>query len=129
MDKATILKAFNDHFVEFVEDIANVFPDNRDVATTKNALFAVRKANPRLILKCWKNYVAIPYAKKIEDGDLSFFIEKDYTHDLRNVKGNNEVIMDKIGRLRNQVRDMCEEDQHKSMTYVQNLSKLANLYE
>ena len=73
MDKATILKAFNDHFAEFVEDIANVFPDNRDVATTKNALFAVRKANPRLILQCWKIYVATPYAKKIEDGDALFY--------------------------------------------------------
>lgn len=127
MDKSTILKAFNDHFVEFVEDIASVFPNNRDVATTKNALLTIRKANPKLILQCWQEYVAIPYAKKIDDGDMSFFIEKDYTNDLRDMDGN-DAIMQKIDRLRGQVRDMCEDDQKKSMTYVQNLTKLSNLY-
>lgn len=127
MDKSTILKAFNDHFVEFVEDISRVFPNNRDVSTTKNALLTIRKANPRLILQCWQEYIAVPYATKIEEGDLSFFIEKDYTNDLKDMDGN-DAIMQKIDRLRGQVRDMCKDDQEKSMTYVQNLSKLSNLY-
>ena len=54
MDKSTILKAFNEHFVEFVDDISRVFPNNKDVNTTKNALLAIRKANPRMIMLCWK---------------------------------------------------------------------------
>lgn len=127
MDKSTILKAFNDHFVEFVEDVARVFPNDKDVATTKNALFAIRKANPKLILLCWQEYVAVPYAQKIEDGDLSFFIEKDYSNDLRDMDGN-DAIMQKIDRLRGQVRTMTNDDQRKSMTYVQNLTKLSALY-
>jgi hypothetical protein len=127
MEKSTILKAFNDHFVEFVEDISRVFPDNRDVLTTKNALLTIRKANPRLILQCWQEYIAQPYATKIEEGDMSFFIEKDYTNDLKDMDGN-DAIMQKIDRLRGQVRNMCKDDQEKSMTYVQNLSKLSNLY-
>lgn len=128
MDSRTLLKAFNDHFVEFVDDVVNVFPNNKDVLTTKNALTAIRKANPKLILSCWKEYVCVPYAQKIEDGDLSFFIEKDYTSDLKDMDGN-DAIMQKIDRLRGQVRSMTEEDQQKSMKYVQNLSKLANLYD
>lgn len=127
MDKSTVLKAFNDHFVEFVDDVSRVFPNDRDVATTRNALTAIRKANPKLVMLCWKEYVAVPYAKKIEDGDLSFFIEKDYTNDLKDMDGN-DAIMQKIDRLRGQVRSMAEEDQHKSMTYVQNLTKLSALY-
>ena len=47
--------------------------------------------------------------------------------DLRDMDGN-DAIMQKIDRLRGQVRDMCEDDQKKSMTYVQNLTKLSNLY-
>lgn len=138
MDKSSILKAFNDHFVEFAEDISTVFPNNRDVATTKNALLTIRKANPKIIIYCWRKYVSIPYAKKIEDGDLTFFIEKDYQGDLRNIstkitiktgENGNDAIMQKIDRLRGQVRNMCEEDQQKSMTYAQNLTKLANIYD
>ena len=124
---ATFLKAFNDHFIEFVEDIVRVFPNNRDIQTTKNALLAIRKANPRLILTCWKEYVCVPYATQIESGDLGFFIDKDYSSDLKDLDGN-DAIMQKIDRLRGQVRSMAEEDQQKSMKYVQNLTKLANMY-
>jgi len=113
--------------MEFVDDVVTVFPDNRDIRTTRNALLAIRKANPRLILTCWKEYVCIPYAKQIESGDLDFFIDKDYTSDLKDMDGN-DAIMQKIDRLRGQVRTMNEEDQKKSMKYVQNLSKLANMY-
>ena len=127
MDKSTILKAFNEHFSDFVEDISRVFPNDKDVNTTKNALLAIRKANPKMLMICWKEYVAIPYAQKISDGDLSFFIEKDYSNDLKDMDGN-DAIMQKIDRLRGQVRTMSEEDQRKSMEYVQNLTKLSALY-
>ena len=127
MDKSVILKAFNDHFVEFVEDIARVFPKNRDVSVTKNALLAIRKANPKLIITCWNEYVVTPYSQKIDDGDLSFFIDKDYTTDLKDMDGN-DAIMQKIDKLRGQVREMSDDDQRKSMEYVQNLSKLSKLY-
>ena len=95
MDRTVILKTFNDHFLEFLEDISRVFPDDPDVATTKTALLAIRKANPRLIIQSWKEYVVAPYRKKIDEGDMSFFIEKDFTHDLRDVDGNSSIL-DKI---------------------------------
>ena len=128
MDSRTILKTFNDHFEEFVNDVVNVFPDNKDVLTTRTALTTIRKANPKLIIKCWKEYVSVPYAREIEEGDLAFFIDKDYTKDLKDLDGN-DAIMQKIDRLRAQVRSMATEDQEKSMKYVQNLTKLANLYQ
>lgn len=127
MDKSVILKAFNDHFVEFVEDIARVFPKNRDISVTKNALLTIRKANPKLIITCWNEYVVTPYSQKIDDGDLSFFIDKDYSNDLKDMDGN-DAIMQKIDKLRSQVREMSDDDQRKSMEYVQNLSKLSKLY-
>lgn len=127
MDKSVILKTFNEHFIEFVNDVANVFPNNRDISVTKNALIAIRKANPKLIVTCWKEYVVVPYAQKIEAGDLSFFIEKDYKGDLKDMDGNDAIIQ-KIDRLRGQVREMSDADQKKSMEYVQNLTKLAKLY-
>ena len=46
-----ILTVFNDHFTEFVSDIQNVFPEDADILTAKNSLFAIRKANPKMIIK------------------------------------------------------------------------------
>jgi len=127
MDRTVILKTFNDHFLEFLEDISRVFPEDPDVATTKTALLTIRKANPRLIIQSWKEYVVAPYRTKIDSGDMSFFIEKDFTHDLRDIEGNS-TILDKIDSLRNEVRMMTKDDQVKAMKYVQNLTKLSDLY-
>ena len=57
MDNRQIMKAFNDHFVEFLDDIQRVFPDDADIATVKNSLIAMRKANPRLIMATFKKSV------------------------------------------------------------------------
>ena len=72
-----ILTAFNDHFIEFVSDIQNVFPNDPDILATKNILVAVRKANPKMIVKIWNSYVVGKYKPEIEAGNIEFFINKD----------------------------------------------------
>jgi hypothetical protein len=119
-----LLPIFNDHFSEFVNDIHSVFPDDTDILTAKNALLAIRKANPKLLVRIWIKYVVVPYKEKIDAGDIKFFVDKDYSTDL--VKNDNaDKIMEAIDRLRNPVKQMTEENQAKTMKYIQNLSKLA----
>ena len=55
-----LLSVFNDHFAEFVSDIQNVFPEDTDILTAKNALLAIRKANPKLLVRIWIKYVVTP---------------------------------------------------------------------
>lgn len=124
---ATILNAFNDHFMEFVSDIINVFPDNTDIVSAKNSFVLIRKANPKLIIKIWKSYVVDKYSAEIDLGNISFFIDKDYANDLTNAE-NSDKIIEAINRLRNPVKMMSEESQQKSMKYIQNLKKLSILY-
>ena len=52
-----ILSAFNDHFFDFLTDVQNVFPEDTDILTAKNALLAVRKANPKMIVKIWNAFI------------------------------------------------------------------------
>ena len=124
---ATILNAFNDHFMEFVSDIINVFPDNTDIVSAKNSFALIRKANPKLIVKIWKSYVVDKYGSEIDLGNISFFIDKDYASDLTNAE-NSDKIIEAINRLRNPVKMMSDESQQKSMKYIQNLKKLCILY-
>jgi hypothetical protein len=119
-----LLTIFNDHFVEFLTDIHNVFPDDTDILTAKNSLIAIRKANPKLIVRIWIKYVANPYQERILAGDVNFFIEKDYTKDLTR-SAHADQIMDCIDRLRNPVKQMSHDNQAKTMKYIQNLCKLA----
>lgn len=121
-----LLLAFNDHFMEFVNDIQNVFPEDRDLLVAKNSFIAIRKANPKLIVKIWKIYIVNKYQTQIENGDIGFFIEKDYSQDI-SVAENSDKIMEAINRLREPIKNMSKESQLKTMKYIQNLSKLANL--
>jgi len=129
MDKSNLLQAFNSHFVEFIDDIQSVFPNDADVMLAKTALSAIRKVNPKLIIKIWCEYIANKYETQIENGDLSFFIDKDYKDDLIYLSSStSDTIISKINVLREPIRNMGEENQAKSMKYIINLSKLSKLY-
>ena len=125
---SNILSAFNDHFVDFVTDIHNVFPDDVDVLTAKNSLLTIRKLNPKMIVKIWNTFIVSKYKNEIEAGDLTFFINKDYADDVSNAQ-NSDKIMDSINRLRNPVKQMSVENQTKVMKYIQNLTKLSAMCE
>jgi hypothetical protein len=119
-----LVTVFNDHFAEFVSDIQSIFPEDVDILTAKNALIAIRKANPKLIVKIWVKYVVMPYKAQIDSGDINFFISKDYSADL--VRNDNaDKIMESINRLREPIKQMSADNQAKTMKYIQNLSKLA----
>jgi len=129
MDKTQILSAFNDHFMQFVQDIQLVFPDNSDIAAVSLALGKLRKANPRLLIMSFKEHVVSGYRKEIEKGDINFFINNDYQNDLNNIGlGSSNQILEKIDCLRGPVRDMNKNEQEKVIKYMQNLLKLSDMY-
>jgi hypothetical protein len=130
MTTPTLLTAFNDHFMEFVNDIHEVFPDDVDILSAKNSFSMVRKMNPKLLIKSWDSLVVGKYQSAIEAGDLSFFMNKDYTNDLQDVPNNPnaERIVSAIDRLRTPIKSMSADNQAKIMKYIQNLTKISNLY-
>lgn len=123
---SSLLTIFNDHFGEFISDIYSVFPDNVNILTAKNSFIAIRKANPRITLFIWNKYISKPYRTQIDNGDISFFVEKDYSKDFEN-HGYGDYIMENINMLRDPVNQMSVENKAKTMKYIQNLCKIADL--
>lgn len=128
MTALNILAAFNDHFIEFVSDIQHVFPEDADVLTAKNALISIRKANPKMIVKIWNTFIVGKYKSEIEAGNIEFFINKDYAGDVSKIQQSDKIV-ESIDRLREPIKQMKQEDQTKTMKYIQNLTKLASIYE
>ena len=125
---SNILTAFNDHFMEFLNDIQTVFPEDPDILLAKNALIAIRKANPKMIIKIWRLFIADKYKNQIDSNDISFFLEKDYSSDISGSEYSSKI-MEAIDRLRQPIKNMSTENQSKSMKYIQNLTKLCYIYE
>jgi len=126
-DKSTIMKTFNTHFFEFVEDILTLFPNNVDLLTAKKSFELIKRANPTAILKAWFNFVYSPYISEIESGNISFFFEKNYADDL-SILNNGGEIMKTIDSFRKPVSEMSDTNKAHTMKYIQNLSKLSVVY-
>ena len=122
-----ILTGFNNHFFEFIEDIIRVFPDNMDIQACRTSLTLVRKANPRLIVKIWKTYVVDKYGDKVEENDLDFFVNKDYSSDVAESE-NAKNIMQAIDKIRNPIKLMSPSEKEKTLKYLKNLKKLCCIY-
>lgn len=127
MAKTSVLTAFNNHFDEFVCDLVRIFPDDADILSSQTKFRLLRKTNPRLMIIIWYKYVVEKYTAEIDRGDINFFMEKDYSMDLTNIENPDRVI-EGIDRLREPVKRMTDSDREKSMKYMQNLKKLAELY-
>jgi len=124
-DKSIVMKAFLNQFTDFLDDVQSVFPDDADIDSARTALLLMKKTNPRILMNAWVTCIVQPYHVQIEQGDIRFFLDKDYTHDLEYM-GN--AVMQKVDTLRGPVREMGAENQAKTMKYIQNLTKLAKLH-
>ncbi len=127
-DKSTYSRAFNTHFFEFLDDIISIFPNNMDLKSARVSFEAVKRANPTIIIKVWYTHVYIPYKETIDAGDISYFINKDYKDDL-SALGNSGELLNIIDKLRDPLRNMSATSLTHSTKYIQNLCKLAILYQ
>ena len=126
-DKSTLLRTFNAHFFEFLDDVVRIVPDPADIEVAKTAFMTIKRANPTAIIKVWFSHVYAPYSAVIDGGNLAFFIEKDYNAALGGLSNSNDI-MKIVDKLRDPIRNMSAENQAHSLKYIQNLSKLSMLY-
>ena len=127
VDKSTVLRTFNTHFFDFVDDIIAILPENEDMLTARSSFDLVRRANPTSIIKVWFRHVYSPYKNILDDNNIDFFLEKDYSSDLSSV-ANSGKIMEIIDTLRQPIRDMGEINRAHSMKYIQNLCRMSAAY-
>lgn len=122
---SNLVKVFNDHLVEFLDDVIRIFPDNADLQTGRTFIVGLKKVNPKKIIEVWKNFVNDLYLEEINKGNLEYFIEKDYTHDVRYVSPN---VLQIIENIKLPLRQTQNENKKKTIKYVQNLCKICDLY-
>lgn len=126
-DKSTLMRAFNKHFFDFLDDIINIYPENNEIKYARTSFDTIKRANPTLILKAWFTFVYQPYKDVIEEGNIDFFFEKDYGGDLANLANSNDI-MKMIDKIRAPIKAMDDSNKAHSAKYIQNLSKLSIAY-
>lgn len=121
-----IVKIFNDIFFKFVDLISNTFPHDLDITIAKNKLYAIKKLNPKMIIKIWRLHITEKYKDSIQAGDIDFFIEKNYNEDLNKMQ-NSERIMNCVNKLREPIKRMERNKQELTMKFIQDLTKVSQM--
>jgi hypothetical protein len=83
--------------------------------------------NPSLLIKGWKVHITDKYDSKIEEGDITYFLTKDYKEDLHGLE-KPQVIDEIIHDIRSMIGDMSSENKTRSFQYIQNLTRLSKHY-
>jgi len=126
-DKITIQRAFNSHFIELMNDMVGIYPDNLEIISAKNSFESIKRLNPTTVIKAWHKFINIPYGSEIENGNLSFFFEKDYQNDLSHLNNVDEILKI-IDRVRGPLQNMSDKNKEHTGSYLKNLGKLASIY-
>jgi len=118
---------FNTQFIECLADISNIYPDNLKFKKYKRYIESVKKMNPSLLIKVWKKHITDLYESKIEEGNIDFFLNKDYKDDLMTLEkaAPIEAIIDDIRVI---IVDMSQENRDNSFKYIKNLTRLSKHY-
>lgn len=127
MNKTDILSGFNNHLNELLESLIEILPDNKELKTSLASLVTIRKANPKIIIMSWKHYVLDKYEENIMSGNLEYFLEKDYSDDVKDT-GDAANILDKIIVIKNTMKGLDKVNLDKTVSYLQNLTKLCKVY-
>lgn len=128
-DKTIVLRAFNKNFFEFLDDLLRIYPTSPEILTAKNMFETFKSLNPTSIIKVWHSSVYIPYKIQIDEGDISFFAQKDYSSELLTHQVPNlSKVLAMIDNVRQPVQNMDDVNKAHSARHIKNLSKLSEAY-
>ena len=126
----TLLSAFNNYLEEFVNELIKILPEENDFKVFKNAIFALRKVNPRQIHTIYKSYIE-NYRDKILIKDEQFFIKTDYseiidTIDEEQTTVSKADISQIIDRIKGYWTTLSENNKDSIWQYMLLLLKLSD---
>lgn len=128
MDKRQIMTAFNNHLMEFCQDVTKIFPENYNLQTAYKFLESLKRYNPKKIIEMWHSKIYSKYKDQIKNNDFAFFEDKDYQNDFDPDNSVTNKILNVINEIRTSVKNSSEENKMKALKYGQNLNRLCELY-
>tara|TARA_Y100000389_G_C17471266_1_gene531327 strand:+ start:15771 stop:16190 length:420 start_codon:yes stop_codon:yes gene_type:complete len=118
------MRAFVQQFKELMSDLERVFPEDVDVRSATTGMRALLSANPKMVARVFNECVGIPYGEAFDKGDLGFFLEKDYTSDIK--LNNSDYVLRKIDNLRGPIAKLDKKCHDAVLRYFANLTKLSS---
>ena len=129
MNKSQIIETFNNHFIEFMNDIELVVPADKEIIAARKSITKGLIFNSKMVIKSFIEHFSNIYGNEIENGDLNFFVNSDYKTNITLIKNKDAIsFFEKIDCLRVPIKNMNENEKQNVIKYLQNLKKIGELY-
>jgi predicted RNase H-like HicB family nuclease len=131
VNKSVLVKIFSEQIEELYLDLRSIYPENIDIKAGLTMVQGMKKFNPKIMIRKYKESVNDNYYDKIIKGDLDYFVHKNYLDDCHqsgyDKKGAREMD-DWIESLKKLYIEQDEKNQKKLKKYFQQLSKICKMY-
>ena len=116
------ISIFNEKFLEFIKDLIETFPDDRDFKMCKQSFNLLLMVDAKKPVEMFNTY-AMKYKEKIILKDESFFLEHDFKEELeKNVDPNFSVEL--LVKLKNCWKTLTLKNKQVIWNYLELLYKI-----
>ena len=126
----SVLGAFNNVLLNFIDDCILVFPEDKDFRVYKGSIKLLVKINPKKVLTIFTNNTSI-YKDKILEKNDDFFLNNDYSEVINNRNSNDvsdDEIYDIIKKLQEHWIGLDNVNKNKIWDYMLLLINLSDKY-
>ena len=126
--KDSLVNDFNNTLLDLINNIAYVCPDTI-IGNNSNYIQSLLK-NSENKTKFIEAFVArvLVYKPQIDAGDESFFLNKSYDEDIKDVNSSNMDLSSKVFEFKNIWKELNKENKDYIIQYMQLLCLLAQQY-
>tara|TARA_B110000914_G_C15493638_1_gene462027 strand:+ start:808 stop:1173 length:366 start_codon:yes stop_codon:yes gene_type:complete len=118
----SVLSAFNNIILNFLDDCILIFNDDKDFKVYKRGLGVVVKYNPKQVHTVFKEYLE-QYRPYIESRDDKFFLQNNFDEVK---KYNNEEIFTVISKIKTYWTTLDDHNKNKVWDYFNILTQLSD---
>ena len=126
----SVLGAFNNVLINFIDDCILVFPEDRDFKVYKASIKILVKINPKKVLTIFANNTKL-YKEQILEKNEDFFLKNDYSEVINNTKKtdiSDDEINDIIKKIQGYWIELEKTNKEKIWDYMLLLVNLSDKY-
>ena len=120
-DNLKWINVFNEKFDEFIKDLIQTFPDDKDFKLCKNSFHLLKMVDNTKPVQMFKAY-ALKYQNQISIRDEQFFLNHDFKEEIESSETN--LSLDILKRVKLYWIDLDAENKQIIWSYLNLLYKL-----
>ena len=91
IEEMSILNAFTTQMVQFLDELGDTFPEEKDIKMATESVKGAKKINPRLLLNLFVEYVYKPCSKAIYEKNIH--VIRRQMHDTISTQFNDMMVI------------------------------------